>query len=323
MYFCHSLSVQVIQRGTRSAGYGFVSVKDIAEVEKAVEGLNKKDLDGREIIVEAAKPAEDKEKERTERRAKKRAAGRRGNKAPTGEVTEAEANGEAPESAPEAADGEKTKKKRTKKPVRPRFSHPGFPSFVRSAQTSLFHFRFQRKPKAKKTLAEGETEATPAEGEALITDAAATEGAPKKKRTKKPRTPRVPRAEGEQPEGEPSKSVVFVANLAFNVDDAALAALFKEADINVVSARVVRRRFGQPRRSKGYGFVDVGDEEQQKKALAAFEGKEVNGREIAVKIAVSGPASAGADEDEEGAPAALTEENVASVDAAEATIVAH
>lgn len=112
-----SLSVQVIQRGTRSAGYGFVSVQDVAQVEKAVTELNKKELDGREIIVEAAKPAEDKEKERTERRTKKRAGGRRGNKAPPGEVTEAEANGEVPEVAPEAATGEPKTKKRTKRAV--------------------------------------------------------------------------------------------------------------------------------------------------------------------------------------------------------------
>ena len=51
----------------------------------------------------------------------------------------------------------------------------------------------------------------------------------------------------------------------------------------------MRRRFGRPRRSKGYGFVDVGTEEEQQKALEAFAGKEVNGREIAVKVAVSSP----------------------------------
>lgn len=150
------------------------------------------------------------------------------------------------------------------------------------------------------------------------------ESAPKKARRQ--RAPKAPRAEGEQPDGEPSKSVVFVANLAFNVDDAALADLFKEAGINVVSARVVRRRFGQPRRSKGYGFVDVGNEEQQQKALEVFAGKEFNGREIAVKIAVSAPATSGAADD--AAPSgALTEEALAKKDAAErpvdATVIAH
>lgn len=81
--------------------------------------------------------------------------------------------------------------------------------------------------------------------------------------------------------------MLFVANLGFNIDDNALAALFTEAGINVLSARIVRRQYGRPRRSKGYGFVDVGDEAEQKKAIEALEGKEVGGRPIAVKIAVN------------------------------------
>ena len=53
------------------------------------------------------------------------------------------------------------------------------------------------------------------------------------------------------------------------------------------SARIVRRRWGKPRKSKGYGFVDVGDEELQKKAMEALQCKEIGGRAIAVKIAVN------------------------------------
>lgn len=81
--------------------------------------------------------------------------------------------------------------------------------------------------------------------------------------------------------------MLFVANLGFAVDDAGLSALFTEAGIHVISARIVRRRWGQPRKSKGYGFVDVGSEEEQHKAIAALEGKEIGGRSIAVKIAVN------------------------------------
>lgn len=80
--------------------------------------------------------------------------------------------------------------------------------------------------------------------------------------------------------------MLFVANLGFTVDDTALSTLFTEAGINVVSARVVRRRWGQPRRSKGYGFVDVGSEEEQQKAIEKLQGTEVGGREIVLKIAV-------------------------------------
>lgn len=81
--------------------------------------------------------------------------------------------------------------------------------------------------------------------------------------------------------------MLFVANLGFSVDDEGLSKLFTDAEINVVSARVVRRRWGNPRKSKGYGFVDVGSEEEQTKAMAALQGMEVGGRPIAVKIAVN------------------------------------
>lgn len=81
--------------------------------------------------------------------------------------------------------------------------------------------------------------------------------------------------------------MLFVANIGFNIDDEGLAKLFTDAGIKVNSARIVRRRYGKPRMSKGYGFVDVGDEEEQKKAIEALQGKDVGGRAIAVKIAVN------------------------------------
>lgn len=254
------LSAQVIQRGTRSAGYGFVSFATLEAAEKAVAALNQKELDGRTVIVEVAKPAEQKDKERSERRAKRRA-GRRGSKAPPGEVTEAEANGETtdkPEGAAADAAEPKPKKKR--------------------------NLRKKAKKVAKTaaaTVTGGETGAT--------SDAAPTEGeatAPKKK-APRPQRKRTPRPAGEAPAGEPSKTVLFVANLGFNVDDNGLADIFKSNGINVVSARVVRKRWGNPRKSKGYGFVDVGSEDEQKKALAALQGKEIDGRELAVKVAVN------------------------------------
>ena len=124
----------------------------------------------------------------------------------------------------------------------------------------------------------------------------------RRRRPRVPRKPRFNRAKGEEPAGEISKSVVFVANLAFSVDDAGLAKVFTDAGVNVVSARVVRRRWGEPRRSKGYGFVDVGDETQQTKAIEALDGKEVEGgRRIVVKIAVNANEE---DDEKDDAPAA-------------------
>ena len=142
----------------------------------------------------------------------------------------------------------------------------------------------QRKPRVK---AEGEAAAMDSTPEAEGTADATSAPTKKTPRPRKPRVQRPPRPAGEDPVGEPSKTVLFVANLGFNVDDAGLSSLFTEVGVNVVSARIVRRRFGHPRKSKGYGFVDVGSEEEQKKAIELLQGKEVGGRAIVVKIAVN------------------------------------
>lgn len=242
------ISAQVILRGTRSAGYGFVALSSAEAAQKAVEALDKKELDGRQVIVEIAKPSEQKDKEKKEKKSKRRP-GRRGSKAVPGEVSEAEANGDVGKE-PTTDEASKPKKKKKKA---------------------------ARKPKSKAV-----EDAAPAPAEDETTEA------PKKK-ARKPKTPRPARPAGEDPVGEPSKTMLFVANLGFNIDDAGLAALFTEAGITVTTARIVRRRWGHPRRSKGYGFVDVGSEEEQKKAIAALEGKDVGGRPLAVKIAVNTP----------------------------------
>ncbi|KAF8520103.1 hypothetical protein JB92DRAFT_3082171 [Gautieria morchelliformis] len=251
------LSAQVIQRGTRSAGYGFVAFSTLEAAEKAVAALDKKELDGRTIIIEVAKPTEQKDKERSERRAKRRA-GRRGSKAPPGEVTEAEANGEADKAEGAASGADGTAKPKKKRNLR------------------------KKTKKAAKDAAGDDA--------AVTTDAVpatAENGEAAKKKTPRQVRKRTPRPAGEPPAGEPSQTVLFVANLGFTIDDAQLAELFTSQGIHVASARVVRKRWGTPRKSKGYGFVDVGSEEEQKKALAALQGKEVDGREIAVKIAVN------------------------------------
>jgi len=254
------LSAQIIMRGPRSAGYGFIALATEEAAERAVESLDKTELDGRTVIVEIAKPSDQKEKKE---RKKSRRPGRRGAKAVPGEVTEAEANGEASKTdgagVPESSEEAKPKKKK-KKPA--------------------------RKPRKSTSAVEGDAAGEAlAEVEKLPTDEGSP--APKKIRTKRPRAPRLPRPAGETPTGEPSKNMLFVANLGFSVDDAALANLFTEAGINVLSARVVRWRWGHPRKSKGYGFVDVGSEEEQNKGIAALDGKEINTRPIVVKVAVN------------------------------------
>ncbi|KDQ64747.1 hypothetical protein JAAARDRAFT_75262 [Jaapia argillacea MUCL 33604] len=256
------LSAQVIMRGIRSAGYGFVALSTEEAAQKAVELLNKTELDGRTVIIEIAKPAEEKDKDKKERKARRRL-GRRGRKAPRGEITDAEASGEAEKveeaNAPASTEESKPKQKKKKAP---------------------------RKRGGAAVNGTSETPATDATPAAEATTEASADASKRQPRPKRVRAPRPRRPAGEEPSGEPSKNMLFVANLGFSIDDDALRALFTEAGINVVSARVICKRWGV-RRSQGYGFVDVGDEEEQKKAIEKLQGKDVGGREIAVKVAVN------------------------------------
>jgi RNA recognition motif-containing protein len=46
---------------------------------------------------------------------------------------------------------------------------------------------------------------------------------------------------------------------------------------------------GEPRKGRGFGFVTLSSEEQQQNAVAEMNGKEIEGREIAVKVAIDSP----------------------------------
>lgn len=110
---------------------------------------------------------------------------------------------------------------------------------------------------------------------------------PRAPRTKKPKNPdATPGLRRGPPTGEPSKTLLFVANLAFAVDDAALKAVF--AAYAVASARVVTKKVGPSEgRSKGFGFVEFATEADQQKALNEVQGKEVEGRALQLKVAIN------------------------------------
>lgn len=74
---------------------------------------------------------------------------------------------------------------------------------------------------------------------------------------------------------------LFVGNLPWSVDDAQLAQLFSQYG-EVASARVLKDR--QSGRSRGSGFVDIGDEYADQ-AITEMNGKEVDGRPLVVEIA--------------------------------------
>ena len=75
---------------------------------------------------------------------------------------------------------------------------------------------------------------------------------------------------------------IFIAGLSYNISDSDLTELFAEYG-EVTSARVISDR--ETGRSKGYGFVEMADEEAGNKAIAALNEAEIDGRKLAVSVA--------------------------------------
>lgn len=77
----------------------------------------------------------------------------------------------------------------------------------------------------------------------------------------------------------------------------------------------------EPRKGRGFGFVSCGSEDLQQKAVSEMNGKEVDGREIAVKVAIDSPGKEDADPEAAGTEPA-TENGVAEVDEVPAPVEA-
>lgn len=75
---------------------------------------------------------------------------------------------------------------------------------------------------------------------------------------------------------------IYVSNLSFNVQDEDLREFFTEYG-EVSSAKVIVDKFTN--RSKGFGFVEMPDDEAAQKAIAELDGGIVEGRAIKVMIA--------------------------------------
>ena len=75
---------------------------------------------------------------------------------------------------------------------------------------------------------------------------------------------------------------IYVGNLAFQTSSSELQNLFAAAG-TVESANVIEDR--ETGRSRGFGFVEMSSAEEGANAIAQFNGKEVNGRELKVNQA--------------------------------------
>jgi RNA recognition motif-containing protein len=75
---------------------------------------------------------------------------------------------------------------------------------------------------------------------------------------------------------------IYVSNLSFNVQDEELRNFFTQYG-EVSSAKIIMDK--ETNRSRGFGFVEMPDDEASKKAIAALDNTEVDGRAIKVSEA--------------------------------------
>ena len=75
---------------------------------------------------------------------------------------------------------------------------------------------------------------------------------------------------------------LYVGNLSYNVTDADLEQLCSQHG-TVQSAQVIQDR--DTGRSKGFGFVEMGSDDEAKAAIAALNGQEHDGRALTVNEA--------------------------------------
>lgn len=271
MFLSETTSIPTNPRTTRPVGYAFVDVSTPSEAERAISELNGKTILDRKVSVqlarkpepasatgESAEGADGKPRRRQSNRGRGRGRGRGGRARTVGRKKsdgEAVTNGE---------NGEELKAN-------------GGPTNV---------------PGQVAPLTSTTNEALTGEPDAEGTTAADAKKAGKTDATR-PRKQR-----GPPEDGVPSKTKVMVANLPYDLGEEKLMEIFSA--YSPTSAKIALRPIpkymvrklqarNEPRKGRGFGFVTLSSEELQKKACDEMNGKEIEGREIAVKVAIDSP----------------------------------
>ena len=79
---------------------------------------------------------------------------------------------------------------------------------------------------------------------------------------------------------------LYVGNLSYDVDSSALQAMFTPHG-TVESAEVIADR--DTGRSKGFGFVEMGSDDEARAAISALNGQDLDGRALKVNEAMDKP----------------------------------
>lgn len=264
-YKIESISIPNNPRSGRAVGYAFVDLVDKEDAERAMKELTGKELVERSVSVQLARK-------------------------PTAKTAEDSNEGAA--SADEKGKGDRPKRGRGgfRGRGRGRGGRGGFKA--RNAGQANGH---EENPTNVPGQVLPLTETTNITAE--VTAAVAESGKEEKKKNEN-KEPKQPKKRGPPENGVPSKTKVMVANLPYELSEEKLKELF--AAYQPESAKIALRpipRFmvkklqmrGEPRKGRGFGFVTLASEELQQKAVEEMNGKEVEGREIAVKVAIDNP----------------------------------
>ncbi|KAI1102264.1 RNA-binding domain-containing protein [Jackrogersella minutella] len=251
-YLVESVSIPKNPRTDRPVGYAFVDLSTPGEAERAIAELSGKEILERKVSVQLARTPQ-----------------------PAGEKAEGATNGDA--------SGEGSRRRpsgRGRGRGRGRAGRAGRGGRADDATTT-------------------EANAGAPDNEVLpLTDITNKADTDKSDKTAKRGPARERRERGPPADGIPSKNKVMVANLPYDLTEEKLKELF--TDYQPSSAKIALRpipRFmikklqarGEPRKGRGFGFVTLASEELQQKAVTEMNGKEIEGREIAVKVAIDSP----------------------------------
>jgi len=77
---------------------------------------------------------------------------------------------------------------------------------------------------------------------------------------------------------------IYVGNLPYSMTETALSALFTPFG-EIGSATVVTDKFSG--RSRGFGFVEMAGKDEARSAIAALDGKDIQGRKLKVSEALA------------------------------------
>ncbi|RDA95260.1 hypothetical protein CP533_1844 [Ophiocordyceps camponoti-saundersi (nom. inval.)] len=282
-YLVENVSIPKNPRTDRPVGYAFVDLSTPTEAQRAIDELSGKEILGRKVSVQLARKPES-----------------------PGEKAEV-SNGDV--------SGNDVSRRRPSGRGRGR----GRGRVARNARGGRYGVsRSKRRFRKPLTLAQdgGDDKRDDENADIAVTDASAAadgthEVQPLKDITNKNQTDdnakhlkaharpqRERRERGPPADGIPSKNKVMVANLSYDCTEEKLKDLFEGYGCS--SAKIALRpipRFmikklharGEARKGRGFGFVTLASEEEQQRAVAEMNGKEVDGREIAVKVAIDSP----------------------------------